>query len=131
MVTCEPSKYASPKVYNGELHTGKTDIWSLGWVAYEHAAFKPAFHAPSKAHVILRILNETSASLPARYPKRKFKLDMCVHFTQQNPKQEDSWARVRYQRYMHAKTLGEALRRGTSLVDRRQDLKHGHLRLQY
>jgi hypothetical protein len=26
---------------------------------------------------------------------------------QPNPKQDDSWARELYQRYMHAKTLGE------------------------
>ena len=56
--------YLSPEVWQTGTCSHKSDVWSIGCVAYELLAHRPPFAAPELAY---KVLTTTPAPLPALY----------------------------------------------------------------
>lgn len=59
--------YMSPEVINTEGYGTKSELWSLGVVAYELMALHVPFKAPSLPGIALQIVGATPEPLPTRY----------------------------------------------------------------
>lgn len=59
--------YASPEVWRDEPYDAKSDIWSLGCVAYEMAALKPPFRATDMEGLYKRVQKGVCDRIPSKY----------------------------------------------------------------
>lgn len=59
--------YLSPEVCNNEAYGVKSDLWSLGVVAYELAALKVPFQATSLPALAVKVCSTQPAPLPKQY----------------------------------------------------------------
>lgn len=59
--------YASPEVWKDKPYGSKSDIWSLGCVAYEMAALKPPFTAVDLQGLYRKITAGHFSRIPANY----------------------------------------------------------------
>lgn len=59
--------YASPEVWRDEPYDLKSDIWSLGCVAYEMASGKPPFQAPDMANLFKKVQKGIYDRIPMVY----------------------------------------------------------------
>lgn len=59
--------YASPEVWRDEPYDLKSDIWSLGCVAYEMASGKPPFQAPDMSNLFKKVQKGVYDRIPMVY----------------------------------------------------------------
>lgn len=59
--------YASPEVWRDEAYNAKSDIWSLGCVAYEMAALKPPFRAQDMEGLFQKVQKGVCDRIPSKY----------------------------------------------------------------
>lgn len=59
--------YASPEVWRDEPYDAKSDIWSLGCIAYEMAALKPPFRAADMEGLFKRVQKGNIERIPSKY----------------------------------------------------------------
>ncbi|CAM6005350.1 unnamed protein product [Sphagnum balticum] len=59
--------YASPEVWSDMPYNGKCDIWSLGCVLYEMAAFRPPFMAKDISSLKKKITAGQFERIPSSY----------------------------------------------------------------
>lgn len=59
--------YASPEVWNDKAYDLKSDIWSLGAVAYELCALRPPFRAHNMGGLLKRVSEGSYPAIPEHY----------------------------------------------------------------
>jgi len=59
--------YASPEVWKDKPYDSRSDIWSLGCVLYEMAAFHPPFRAPSMEGLLKKVTAGVYSDIPKIY----------------------------------------------------------------
>lgn len=59
--------YASPEVWRDQPYDAKSDIWSLGCVAYEMAALKPPFRAQNMEGLYKKVQRGLYERLPQKF----------------------------------------------------------------
>ena len=59
--------YASPEVWQEKPYDSKSDIWSLGCIAYEMCALNPPFRAKSMKGLYNSVLSGMYPKLPQHY----------------------------------------------------------------
>lgn len=62
--------YASPEMWNGEVYSSKSDVWSFGCVVYEMAALRHPFKGSGKHEVAKRVTEGTYSRIPLRYTNK-------------------------------------------------------------
>jgi NIMA (never in mitosis gene a)-related kinase len=81
----ESTRYLSPELVAGEVHTQASDMWALGVILYELAALSPPFEHSHPRGLAERILSSPPRMLPSRCSKDV--RDLCSKLLQR--KQED------------------------------------------
>lgn len=59
--------YMSPEQFNEEAYNEKTDLWSLGCLAYELCAFAPPFKAPNQRILSIKVREGRFKRIPSLY----------------------------------------------------------------
>lgn len=59
--------YASPEVWRDQPYDAKSDIWSLGCVAYEMAALKPPFRAQNMEGLYKKVQRGLFERIPSKF----------------------------------------------------------------
>ena len=57
----------APELFDNQPYDGKTDVWSLGCIAYELATFQRPFHGQSFPALVNKILKGKYSPLPGTY----------------------------------------------------------------
>lgn len=75
--------YMSPELCSSERYSAKSDIWSLGCIAYELCAQEPPFNGRNHPELILNIKNGAMRELPNFYSKElKDLIKRCLRVSQ-------------------------------------------------
>ena len=71
--------YASPEVWQDKPYDHKSDLWSVGCVAYEMCALQPPFRANDMNQLYKRVTEGRIPPLPAMYSKdMMFCIKLCL-----------------------------------------------------
>ena len=71
--------YASPEVWQDKPYDHKSDLWSVGCVAYEMCALQPPFRANDMNQLFKRVTEGRIPPLPAMYSKdMMFCIKLCL-----------------------------------------------------
>ena len=61
--------YASPEVWRDEPYDAKSDVWSLGCIAFEMATLRPPFDGKSMEDLYRNVQNKPIPTVPSSYSR--------------------------------------------------------------
>jgi len=76
--------YMAPEIMNDKEYDSKSDIWSLGCLAYELAALKPPFDATNAVSLAVKVNQGRFARIPAKYSRQL--MDVLTSMLQVDPR---------------------------------------------
>ena len=105
--------FFSPELVNGLMYDNKSDIWSVGCIAYQLCALNHAFYGANFADVTTRIASVEYPPLPPHYSEEL--RDMLEWIFQESPAQRPTATQLLEHDCLV--DIAEALRSGESVAD--------------